>query len=109
MPYAQRTMLNVNIDSQRRWARRPREVELTDAVHPTTAGPEDAVATERLIAPLIRSLPPSQRAVVVLRFWEDLSIEQTAQVLGTSPGNVKSQTHRALAKIRDCLASESVR
>ncbi|GLW09727.1 hypothetical protein Misp01_48560 [Microtetraspora sp. NBRC 13810] len=45
-------------------------------------------------------LTPSQRAVIVLRFWEDLTETQTAEALGCSVGTVKSQAHRALARLR---------
>jgi RNA polymerase sigma factor (sigma-70 family) len=48
-------------------------------------------------------LPPQARAVVVLRYWEDLSIEQVADVMRCSAGNVKSQSARALQKLRDEL------
>ena len=46
------------------------------------------------------SLPAGQRAVVVLRYWMDLSEAETADTLGCSVGNVKSQAARALAKLR---------
>ena len=49
------------------------------------------------------ALPLRQRAVLVLRYFQDLSVEQTADVLGCRPGTVKSQTHHALAKLRESL------
>lgn len=51
----------------------------------------------------LRSLPPKPRAMVILRYWEDLSIEETAALLGCSEGNVKSQCSRSLAKLRSLL------
>ncbi len=51
----------------------------------------------------LASLPPQARAVVVLRYWEDLSIEQVAGILRCSAGNVKSQSARALQKLREQL------
>ena len=51
----------------------------------------------------LATLPPRSRAVVVLRYWADLSVDQAADVLGCSPGNVKSQSARALDKLRGVL------
>jgi RNA polymerase sigma factor (sigma-70 family) len=58
-------------------------------------------------------LPPHQRAAVVLRYFDDLSLEQTAAALGCSVGTAKSQTSRALAKLRrsahlDALLQETL-
>jgi RNA polymerase sigma factor (sigma-70 family) len=54
----------------------------------------------------VRKLPSGQRACLVLRYYEDLSERATAEVLGCSIGSVKSQTSRALAKLRKELKDE---
>ncbi|MEU4546829.1 sigma-70 family RNA polymerase sigma factor [Nonomuraea dietziae] len=56
----------------------------------------------------LRALPPRQRAVIVLRYWEDLSETQTAEVLGCTVGTVKSQASKAMAKLRSALGRETV-
>ena len=48
-------------------------------------------------------LPPRARAIVVLRYWEDMSVEQVATLVGCSVGNVKSQSARGLDKLRQLL------
>jgi RNA polymerase sigma factor (sigma-70 family) len=50
---------------------------------------------------LLLQLPPGQRAAIVLRYWEDLSEAEAAQVLGCSPGTVKSAASRGLACLRE--------
>jgi RNA polymerase sigma-70 factor (sigma-E family) len=60
----------------------------------------EAVALRTALAAAIRALPPRQRAVVVLRYFEDLTESETAAVLGVSVGTVKSTTSRALLRLR---------
>ena len=49
-------------------------------------------------------VPPRQRAVLVLRYWEDLSVAETARLLECSPGTVKSQAARGLQTLRGVIA-----
>jgi RNA polymerase sigma-70 factor (sigma-E family) len=97
--YATRILVNTYLAGQRR--KRPREV-LTDRLPDRAAS---AVAPEERIVVLaaLDTLPPKSRAVVVLRYWADLSVDQVAEVLGCSAGNVKSQSARALDKLRIVL------
>jgi RNA polymerase sigma-70 factor (sigma-E family) len=84
------------LDERRRpWRRREHAVpEFPD--RPAHAGSADTGDLLRLLA----TLPPRRRACVVLRFYCDLSVDQTAATLGISPGTVKSQTARGLDTLR---------
>ena len=84
------------------WWRRKWRGERPTADLPESATTGDTVAAEArndLVAALT-GLPRGQRAVVVLRYFEDLTEAQTAELLGISTGTVKSQTSKALAKLR---------
>jgi DNA-directed RNA polymerase specialized sigma24 family protein len=54
----------------------------------------------------LATLPPRTRAVVVLRYWSDLSVDQVADVLGCSPGNVKRLSSDAMGRLRTVLGDE---
>ncbi|MBC7678617.1 MAG: SigE family RNA polymerase sigma factor [Pseudorhodobacter sp.] len=95
--YVRRVMINTHASWWRRkWRGEAPTAALPDRVADETAGVHERPALQ---AALMR-LPPRQRAVVVLRFWEDLSETDTAKLLGVSPGTVKSQTFKALATLR---------
>ncbi|MDG4858104.1 SigE family RNA polymerase sigma factor [Streptomyces sp. T-3] len=88
------------------WWRRRWRGEVPHGELPDTVGPFDAyesVDLEQSLASAIRGLPVRQRAVVVLRYFEDLSVEETAATLGCAPGTVKSQSAKALRTLRGVL------
>jgi RNA polymerase sigma-70 factor (sigma-E family) len=101
--YVRRIVTNILIDEHRRgWFRRERVSHLVPD-RPVPDATESSVETLRIMSALAR-LPRRQRAVVVLRFWEDLSVEQVGEILRCSTGTVKSQSARGLRTLRALLA-----
>lgn len=103
--YARAVLVNLVKDRARHRARRVGEAPL-EGMPPTAgsvASPEDGVVLRSALVEATRALPERQRAVLVLRFFEDLSVAEVARVLGCAEGTVKSQTHAALARLRELL------
>lgn len=97
--YLRRIMINLATDGYRRRGRRP-EV-LVAAPEAGGDDPYAAVDDRAALVQLVRQLPPAQRAIVVLRYWADLSEREIAAELSIKPGTVKSQAAKALRHLRD--------
>lgn len=95
--YARQVIVRDNISA---WRKRRREVVVERV--PRAVVPDHTASSERrlLLDQALAALTPRQRAVVVLRYYDDLSERATADVLGVSVGTVKSQTHLALLRLR---------
>jgi RNA polymerase sigma-70 factor (sigma-E family) len=108
-PYVHKVMVNTYLAWSRRfWTReRPTEVLPERLVDDDTA----RVVDEDELASALRRLPRRQRAVIVLRYYDDLSEAETAQILGIAVGTVKSQTSKALSALRvdDGLTADRAR
>ncbi len=105
--YARTMVVRAAINEKRKPWRRERSYgsELPDAGLPDHA----AAVDDRLrLHQALKALPTRQRAVLVLRFLEGLSVEETAEVLKCRPGTVKSQCARGLASARALLAAEDI-
>jgi RNA polymerase sigma-70 factor (sigma-E family) len=104
--YVRRVLLRVWLDERRRPWRREHSTELVpEPAAGGAVGPGPDGVVERLaIVALLAELPPRRRAVLVLRYFCDLSVEETAAELGCSTGTVKSQTARAIEGLRARLA-----
>lgn len=104
--YARRVLVNTATS----WWRRRWHGEKPTAVLPERAQPDhaDERAEREAMWRQVRTLPARQRAVLVLRFYEDLTEAETARVLGVSVGTVKSQCARALSTLRERLATEGI-
>ena len=96
--YLRRILVNA---SNRRFRRRRVTEQHGDPPEVAVEGPADLVGERAALLAALRQLPPRQRAVIVLRFWDDLSDAQIAAALGCSRGTVRSQLSRALATLRD--------
>ena len=99
LAYLRRSILNANVS---RWRRhRGVEVSMADVPESTerrSAG--DGVDDRQTLLPLLRELPPRQRAVLVLRYLCDLPDEEIAETLGIAAATVRSQAFRGLATLR---------
>lgn len=104
--YLRRVMINTRTE----WWRTRRLQEVPTEHLPDVVGVEDGAeqrADRALLMEVLGILAPKQRSVVVLRHWEQMSTEETAQALGMSPGTVKSTLHRSLARLRAELERRS--
>lgn len=99
--YVRRIIFNLSVDASRSPVRRERLVEVLPEA-PAREIPDFADTSALMDA--LGELSEGQRAVVVLRYWLQLSVEETAHDLGVSTGTVKSQCARAMAKLRAALA-----
>ena len=96
--YVRRILVNTFVSGRRRAWTREDPVEVVPDIR--VAGAEDAADDRLGLWPQVLGLPARQRAVVVLRYYEDLTLQETANVLGVSIGTAKSQASDALRALR---------
>ncbi|PXY34574.1 SigE family RNA polymerase sigma factor [Prauserella sp. PE36] len=104
--YVRKTLVRAAIDESRRPWRRERQSDELPEPPPAGEPLAERVATREDLLAGLRKVPPRQRAVLVLRYLEGLDVGGVAKALGCSEGNVKSQTARGLANLRDVLGEE---
>jgi RNA polymerase sigma-70 factor (sigma-E family) len=108
--YLRRTLYNLAADGWRRRGTWRRKVPLLRAERATGGADTGAGGTAQVdlrdtLVRLLRQLPPRQRAVIVLRYWEQLSETEVAAMLGCSEGTVKSAASRGLRRLRELAGS----
>jgi RNA polymerase sigma-70 factor (sigma-E family) len=108
-PYARKVLLRCWLNERRRpW----RRAESRDGVVPDQPAPETdpagAAHHKEVLRTALMRLPPRQRAAVVLRYWSQHSVTETAAILRCSEGNVKSQSARGLAALRAALDGQGI-
>jgi RNA polymerase sigma factor (sigma-70 family) len=101
LPYARRALVNAHIDQTRRkwWGERPTET-LPEPVEEERVTDVTASDSRDELRRMLAGLAPKERAVIVLRYYSDLSEQETAATLGMPVGTVKSTCSRALARLR---------
>ncbi len=100
--YVRRMVLNLYLDG---WRRRKRwaDIEPRVATDDRVRFPDSGITARADVVQALTRLTPRQRACVVLRYFEDMTIEQVADTLGNAPGTVKRHLHDALHVLRDVL------
>ena len=101
--YARRILVNLALDGARRRAQRRRELEPGTPPILCAIDPLQTLETRAELLQALGQLHERQRAVLVLRYFNDLTEAQVADVLGCSPGTVKSSASRGLARLREAL------
>jgi RNA polymerase sigma-70 factor (sigma-E family) len=103
--YLRRTLYNLAADGWRRNGAWVSKLPLVRASQPVTV-PDlaDVVDLRDALIRVLHQLPPRQRAVIVLRYWEQLTEAETAEVLGCTDGTVKAAASRGLRRMRELAA-----
>lgn len=102
--YVRRMVVNAHVSAWRRSGRR--ELSVAEVRDTASADPAESVATGDAVWRVCGTLPPQQRAAVVLRYYEDLEYAEIAVVLGVTQATARSHVHRALAAMRAELQEE---
>jgi RNA polymerase sigma factor (sigma-70 family) len=104
--YLRRTLYHLAVDQ---WRRRKRRPEVLIDVEPVgQPDSTDALHLRQALVQALAQLPPRQRAVLVLRYWEQCTDAEAAETLGVSLGTVKSTASRGLSRLRELTAAWAV-
>ncbi|XVV01931.1 SigE family RNA polymerase sigma factor [Actinosynnema sp. CA-248983] len=102
--YTRQTLVRTFVSDLRRgWFRKER---VSDTTPETASVGRGSVEDRVVLLAALAKVPPRQRAVLVLRYWEDLSVEETARALRCSEGTVKSQAARGLQTLRGLITPQ---
>jgi RNA polymerase sigma-70 factor (sigma-E family) len=104
--YVRRAMYNEQVN---RWKRRRRESAVAVVPETGVGDRSDEVDLRLALDRALLALPPRKRAVLVLRYFEDLPEAQVAEILGCSVGTVRSQSYKAIARLREVVPELAVR
>jgi RNA polymerase sigma-70 factor (sigma-E family) len=103
--YVRAALANAAANRWRTRSRRVSEVPLGEAIETTRSGHEQRIVDHDQVVRALHQLPPRMRAVLVLRFFDDMSEADVATALRCSVGTVKSQASRGLVRMRELIAT----
>lgn len=106
-PWLHRLLVNACVDIARKRSARVFEVELTPLHDPTIADSTSRIADALYVERMLKTIDPAQRAVVVLHYYLDLTLPETASALGIPVGTAKSRLNRALDSMRITVIGET--
>jgi RNA polymerase sigma-70 factor (sigma-E family) len=104
--YSRRVLMNAVIDQRKR--RSDAEIVLAELPEAPIRQPDGSAELHVALLAALAALPVRDQAIVVLRHWEDLSVESVAEILGVSASVVKMQSARSLGRLRHLLGEEFV-
>jgi RNA polymerase sigma-70 factor (sigma-E family) len=104
LAYARKTLLNAFLSHRR--LRRNSELPADPTLGPESSVPEDDPTTRLDLMAALATLPPHDRAVLVLRYWEDRSVADTARDLGLTETAVRTRSRRALERLRPLIGAD---
>jgi RNA polymerase sigma-70 factor (sigma-E family) len=104
--YSRRVLMNAVIDQRKR--RSDAEIVLAELPESPARHPDGSAELHVALLTALAALPVRDQAIVVLRHWEDLSVENVAEILGVSASVVKMQSARSLGRLRDLLGDDYV-
>lgn len=104
--YVRQTVVRAFLDERRRPWRREYATGPQSTVFDVPVRADSAEGVREILLEALGRIPKRRRAVIVLRYWEDLSVEQVAEMLDCSPGTVRSQASRGLADLRAALGDD---
>lgn len=107
--YARRILVNLHHDGGRRARRRPAELALPEDAGDPAPDPYRKVLVRDELLRVLRTLPPSMRTVLVLRYFDDAADAEIAAALAVSESTVRSQAARGLARLRTAVDGHAVR
>lgn len=108
-PYLKKVMVNIYTSQRRKGSSTEIPMDIHPGASESRPGPDAALADRDELWQLVQRLPYAERAAIVLRYYEDLTDQEAANILGCRASTIRSNTARALSRLRNQASSEGSR